>query len=464
MAKAQKLGIIILCCFFILASLPSYAETTVLTNHAQGFAIWNFWDIVGSMNASGEISAVSWADATNTPTFFTCAFKFPMIANLYYQIEYSIDSNTETTYDWMPAEEQSRPLAVYSINNPIEDIPLLGIDVSHSDLYSDMMNTFYNPDQLIASSTEIISSTAQAPRGATFCTTLMPTQNINDEWTFLTFKPHADVVDSSNKSYNLTMSGVRVYYNSAEVGAATLNQLSQFEKDLELQGIQIELINTQVQQLSGDVKAGFAEVESQINTATGTITDEVYAQAEATRAEVIAQGEATQEAINSAADQAHSDSVAEQEKLDNVGEDVAENIAEQDKLAGNEAQQDILDGAADQENQLNNSDEVGKLGVVEKISDFWGMLNTTEVATSIRFPGANNPFTGDTLWEEQTIDLTPWLTNPFIKYMLQLVRVIFSLGMLWWVLRLYYDALDAILNKNAERSIMQVVLHLNPFK
>ena len=399
MAKLKKVLLIFLIVLLLLPSFSTFADDVNIPSTFYTFGIWNQYEVTftDGTNQDSSVTLINSASAQNTPTNFLIGFDVPLIEDITYSFEYSINSDNPTRYNFL-AEE---PTASWSH-------VILYDGVS----YDTVNNLVSSDDNKLACYTELTSSAAQSSKTATFRSYIeSDTFETNDpsNKVYINFTPEVTLTDASDRRYWVTFDALRVYYDNGELNEETLKSLQEMIDKLDALGIKVDLSNEKLDHISSKL-------------------DDV------------------------------------QSSIDNVGEDVAENLANKDKEEGNKAQNEAMDKAEDQADDLSDSDEVGKLDVIGKISDFWGMLNSTDVATSITFPGATNPFTGDVMWEETEIDLSPWLNNAFIKYMLQLVRVVFSLGLLWWVFKLYYDMVDSVLNKNAERSLMQVVLHMNPFK
>lgn len=108
---------------------------------------------------------------------------------------------------------------------------------------------------------------------------------------------------------------------------------------------------------------------------------------------------------------------------------------------------DILDGQAEDEYNKANNKMNGKAqeggeeasrtlnidGFKESMTNLYNTLTYTGTSSKIKFPAAHGiPFIGD-LWDEQTIDLTSWLTKLPSVYKV-IIRFLFVFGVAWLII------------------------------
>lgn len=406
MAKFKKVLILFLGILLLIPSFSAFADDVNVPSTFYTFGIWNKYQVTftDSANTDPSISLINSANAEYTPTNFLIGFDVPLIDDITYSFEYSLHSNNPTRYNFL-AEQPTASWSKVSLYDGVA--------------YDTVNNLVSSSDNKLACYTELISSTAHASYDATFLSyiesdTFETTDPMNK--VYINFTPEVTLTDASDRRYWISFHAMKVYYDDGEITEEELESLHEMIGLLKALGISVDLSNEKLD----DVSAKLDDVQNSINDV--------------------------------------------KDSVDNVGEDVAENIGKLEKDEGNKAQNDAMDKADDQADDLNDADAVGGLNIVGKLTDFWNLFSSTNVATSITFPAATNPFTGDILWEEAEIDFSPWLNNTFVKYLLQVARLFISLGLLWWLIKLYYDLINSVLNKDAERSPIQVVLGLNPFK
>lgn len=406
MEKLKKILLIFLIVLLLLPSFTVFADEVNVPSTFYTFGIWNKYEttFTDGTNQDASVTLINNASAENTPTNFLIGFDVPLIEDITYSFEYSINSDNPTRYNFL-AEQ---PTASWSH-------VILYDGVS----YNTVNNLVSSPDNKLACYTEITSSTAQASKTASFISYIeSDTFETKDpaNKVYINFTPEVTLTDASDRRYWVTFSALKVYYDDGELNEETLKSLQEMIDKLEALGIKVDLSNEKLDHISSKL-------------------DDV------------------QDSIDDVKD-----------SVDNVGEDVAENLGNMEKDEGNKAQDQAGKDADKMLGDLSDSDEVGGLDIVGKIKKFWDMLSSTATSDSITFPSASNPFTGDLFWEEQSVDFSPWLNNVYVGYILKVARLLTSLGLLWWILKLYYSLLNSVLNKDSERSPIQVVLGLNPFK
>lgn len=402
MAKFAKILLISLV-IFSLISFSSLADPEAVPSSGSCFGIWNTYSQIFKTGfATSQVEIYNWADAAYTPTFVTVGFGFDMLPDLTYEVKYTITSRNDTKFNWIDSS-RGKPVATYLDKN-------ISLTSQSYDFYLDNLVEFSDG---LAITTQINSAGAQSSWNAEFSSFLVSKKQLTDKMIYITFSPDVTALNQNNRSYQLLFQGLNIYYDPNDISAETLSQLAEQTELLRDLGVKVDSVNTSITDLDTTVQNGIKDVNS---------------------------------------------------KIDNVGEDVADNLANKEKEEGSAAQEDAMKDADEQASELNEADEVGKLDVVGKLTQFWNVFSSTETATSFTFPGATNPFTGSVLWYERNVDLSVWLNNSFVKMLLSVVRLITSLGLLWWVFKLYYDMINAVLNKDSERSIIQVVLGMNPFK
>lgn len=406
MEKLKRFSLIILAFLFLIPSFFVFADDVNVPSTFYTFGIWNQYQVTftNAANQDSSVTLINSANAEYTPTNFMLGFDVPLIQNITYSFEYSIHSDNPTRYNFL-AEQ---PTASWS--------HVILYDGVTYDAVNNLVNSNNNK---LSCYTEIVSSQAQSSRTASFISYIeSDTFETKDpaNKVYINFTPDVTQTDSSDRRYWLTFTALKVYYDNGQLNEEELKSLQEMIDKLDALGVKVDLSNEKLDDISGKLD----NLENSINDV--------------------------------------------KDSVDNVGEDVADNIGKLEKDEGNKAQNDAMDEANDQAGDLNDSDAVGGLDIVGKLSDFWSLFSSTDIATSITFPSATNPFTGDVLWDEAEIDFSPWLNNTFVKYLLHVARLFISLGLLWWLIKLYYDLINSVLNKDAERSPIQVVLGLNPFK
>lgn len=400
MAKFKKIIIVFLSVLLLIPSFSVFADETTVPSMQSVYGIWNKF----SMTFTDTVGS-------NKESIINWADASNTPTNI--TVGFKFDMLPRVTYEVQYhfhsdngqrynwiGGERGAPVAVYSD---------LNISINQSSLYSHYEEILLNSKNLIASSTYINSSASAASYDVSFQTFLKSDTELSDSFKYITFFPELTAVDPDDKSFQITFQRLNIYYDPDDISGATLEALDDQIAELKEMGVKLDAINTNITNVGKDVSGKLDKVDQSIK-------------------------------------------------------DLPNQMAQLDKDEGNKAQNDAMDKADDQAGELNDSDQVGGLDIIGKLTDFWSLFSSTDVATSITFPGATNPFTGDVMWEEAEVDFSPWLNNTFIKYLLVVARLFISLGLLWWLIKLYYDLINSVLNKDAERSPIQVVLGLNPFK
>lgn len=327
MAKSKKPIIALILTFLCLfSSLPAYADEVNIPSPFYTFGIWNKYEVTftDSANQDSSVSLINSANAEYTPTNMLLGFDVPLIENITYSFEYSINSDNPTRYNFL-AEQ---PTASWSHINLYDGVT-----------YDTLDNLVNSTENKLACFTEIISSIPQASRIASFRSYIeSDTYETKDpqNMVYINFTPDVVDTDATDRRYWVTFSALKVYYDNGELTEENLKALQEMIDYLESLGIAVEISNEKLDDISSKLDGVKDSVED--------VKDSV----------------------------------------DNVGEDVAENIANKDKEEAGKTDKEvssITEQFKDFEYSIDFKD------IQNVYSSLWTALSSTNTRKSITIEG-----------------------------------------------------------------------------
>lgn len=428
---------IVLCVFLALVitsfSIVSFAANVPVEYNAQSLTVWNVWSVKTTQNFAGTTSVVNWADAKDTETDVTVAFNFPMLPYLAYSITFDIQSDNDTRYEWFG---RGTPIGTY-----VSSEGLL------KEKYSEFAEAVYSSQRALGCKVTQTNSSASGTQNGLyrFEAVIMSTVELDDNWwKAISLAPQVTKYNEAERSFKMSMSGVTIYYDSETAGGATLEQIADNKQAIEKLGIKVDTINSNIGNLSKQLDTSIKNVQSQVS-AEG---QETRADIAAARQEAAKQAEETKNTIN--------------ENGNKVNESIKDLPNQQEKIEQGhieEGNKNKDDNQSKFNNELGEADGLSNVDVSQYFKLLWDNISSEEVATSFTFPKAE--IFGFTLWDAVEVDFSPWLNDTYISALLNLVKLVLSIGLVFFIVRFYSALITAILNPNSEKSVFDVLFDFN---
>lgn len=447
MAKNKSLIVALICVVLSISvcSLGSFAaESTPVINYAVGLTLASPWYTV-HQEGSYECTTYNVAFRETGEITVIPGFAFHMLPGLIYSLEYDLFSVNGLQYGVSKTYGFAASLRDYEFE---------------STYYNDIMEYMANTERHIAC----------VPEYGRFNNTMHVKLNLQStfESSFLDhrivcpFNLTTDTPYTGNPdAFGLRLSSVTIAYLTSSVEQGIFEQIQDNARELEELGWKVDTvingIDTTNQKLD-DVKDAINENGKKLDNIDddlNNLNNSVMAGTARLADELDKQNQTLKE-----------ESEKLQEDIKNVGKDTADAIADKEKEAEEDAKGQASDDVDKAVGDLNKADAVSNLDFVGKINSFYKLFSSENVCTTITFPACDFDFLGRHVhfWDEQKLDFRPFLQNKHIAYLISLVRLFSTIGLLFFLMRFYYRLMNSFLNKNSDESPMDVLFAFNPFR
>lgn len=435
--------------FFVLIllvfsiSLPCFAQPVDVSAYTTYFSIWNAYSAVYTQEffTPETISLVNWADSKTVNTMLTVGLDFPMLPYLTYSVEYRLTSNNSNRIDWL----YENPVGNYVLTDAIVDPDLYGTYGINNWRVTPLSEMILDQKHVLGTTfTPLDTVTGNAGFSSAFRVTLMSKDQLSyDYMKLVTMYVRPLSYDDKDTSYKLSLKNVTIYYDPSDMGAATLDQVQKNTQELKDLGIQVEAINTKVDQLSTQVTNEINSVKDQVTNSTNQINNNITAM---------------QESINNSIDEQSKQQHQDSQNTQNAIKDLPGQISDIEQQEGNKASSDANKELGGVTSDLSGKD-IDSKSWITKFTDFWNVMGSTNVATEIQLPQFE--VFGFVFWESQTIDLAPFFE--YCAPLVKLVKFLLTLSVIWAMLRYFYNCVQFALG-NSDLTLSSTIFSFNPFK